>query len=81
MTNWKDERCAQHPEKVEIISSSKLIQRKDIKEVHHPIKDGQPEYTEFTCKSRTMTAAEYAAQVAEDNIATQAYVDMMLEDM
>ena len=81
MTGWREERLAQRPDEVEIISNGKLIQRRSIQEVRHQAADGQPEYTEFVCQSRILSAAEYATQVAADNAATQAYIDMMLEDM
>lgn len=81
MTDWTEERCAQRPETVAVTSASKLIQRRNIRAVHHDEMDGQPAYDEFVCECRTMTAAEYARLCGEQNEATQAYIDMMLEDL
>ena len=81
MGNWTEERCAKRPNEIAVISMSKLIQRKNIQFVHHEAIDGQEAYDEYVCQSRTLSAAEYAQQCGEANEATQAYIDMMLEDM
>lgn len=59
MTNWTVETCAELPSELELISSDKYIERRNIHKVKHEKMDDMPEYEDYQCESREIGISEY----------------------
>ena len=59
MKQWREERCAELPEELQLISDNTYMQRKDIVEINHEDSDNMPAYKEYVCQSREITISEY----------------------
>lgn len=59
MTEWTQEQLAHQPDEFTPISENTVMQRRNIQQVEHKGKDGQPAYKEYMCECRKLTNTEY----------------------
>lgn len=59
MEEWKIERCPNMPEEFERVAPNTYIQRRNIEEEEHEAQDGMPEYTDYVCEYRYISADDY----------------------
>lgn len=77
MTGWKQERCTQRPEELQLIAPEIYIERRDIVEVTHAADQttGTEAYNEWVCESREITKDEYNMIKSISEIDTQKAID------
>ena len=81
MTQWKEERCAERPQELQLIAQPDLyMQRRNIEEQHHDEQDGMPEHTDYVCESREITESELEMLKSVEEIDTSKAVTAAIDD-
>lgn len=77
MKQWTEERCAEQPQELQLISSDTYMQRRNIKQVEHEADEvaGAEAYTEWVCESREITISEYEMLKSIEEIDTTEAID------
>lgn len=77
MKQWTEERCAEQPQELQLISSDTYMQRRNIKQVEHEADEaaGAEAYTEWVCESREITVSEYEMLKSIEEIDTTEAID------
>ena len=77
MRQWTEERCAEQPQELQLISSNTYIQRRNIEKVEHEADEtaGIEAYTEWICESREITVSEYEMLKSIEEISTTEAID------
>ncbi len=83
MTGWKQERCMQQPEALQLIAPDLYMQRRNITEVTHEADAvaGTEAYTEWTCESREISRTEYNMIQSIAEIDAQKAIDSYTEQL
>ncbi len=81
---WKEEHCSTRPDKKQIVAEGVLIERRNIREVHHEATDDMLGYDEWVCESREIAMADYqiikAVEEIDTNAAIDAYTEQLIEE-
>lgn len=77
MKQWTEERCAEQPQELQLISSDTYMQRRNIKQVEHEADEsaGTEAYTEWVCESREISVSEYEMLKSIEEIDTAEAID------
>ena len=83
MKAGKEERCAQRPSELQLVSPDTYIQRRNIVEEEHEADEeaGIEAYTDFKCESRTISVSEYEMIKSINDHDTQAAIDEYTEQL
>ncbi len=81
MKAWKEERCAEQPSEIQLISSKTYIQRRNIEEEHHEATEDMEAYTDYVCESRVITVSEYEMLKSIEEIDSTAAIDAYTEEL
>ena len=77
MKEWKQERCAEQPDELQLIADGIYMQRRNIQRVDHEKDEtkGEEAYTEWVCECREISVSEYNMLKSIEAIDTQAAID------
>lgn len=77
MKQWTEERCAEQPQELQLISSDTYMQRRNIKQVEHEADESAETeaYTEWVCESREISVSEYEMLKSIEEIDTAEAID------
>ncbi len=77
MKEWKQERCAEQPDELQLIADGIYMQRRNIQRVDHEKDEikGEEAYTEWVCEARQISVSEYNMLKSIEDIDTQAAID------
>lgn len=77
MKEWKQERCAEQPDELQLIADGIYMQRRNIQRVDHEKDEakGEETYTEWVCECREISVSEYNMLKSIEAIDTQAAID------
>ena len=82
--DWKEEHCSTRPEEKQIIAEGVLLERRNIRQVHHEATDNMPAYDEWVCESREIALSDYqiikAVEEIDTNAAIDAYTEQLVEE-
>lgn len=81
MKAWKEERCAEQPSELQLISPETYIQRRNIEEEHHEATEDMEAYTDYICESRIITVSEYEFLRSIEEIDSTAAIDKYTEEL
>lgn len=81
MKAWKEERCAEQPSELQLISPETYIQRRNIEEEHHEATEDMEAYTDYICESRIITVSEYEFLRSIEEIDSSAAIDKYTEEL
>lgn len=81
---WKEEHCSEQPSEKQIIAEGVLMERRNIRQVHHDEENGMAAYDEWVCECREISLADYQIikSVEEINVnsAIDAYTEQLIEE-
>ena len=75
MKQWKEERCSERPEELELIAPDTYMQRRNIEAVEHEETEDIPAYTDYRCECREISVADYEMLKSIEQISTDKAID------
>ena len=81
MKAWKEERSAERPSELQLISPETYIQRRNIEEEHHEATEDMEAYTDYVCESRIVTVSEYEMLKSIEEIDSSEAIDAYTEEL
>jgi hypothetical protein len=75
MKEWKEERCAERPDELQVIAPGVYMQRRNIEKVEHDALEGMPSYIDYRCECREITVSEYETLKSIEEINTSRAID------
>ena len=81
MKAWKEERSAERPSELQLISPETYIQRRNIEEEQHEATEDMEAYTDYVCESRIITVSEYEMLKSIEEIDSSEAIDAYTEEL